>query len=522
MKKSNLKNLSLMLTLPVLLSASFTGCSKNNSKDTSNGEADTKNTTPVNLKVEVFDRGIQGNAPVDNNYMTKWINEKFGKPNNINVTFVPVSRAEESTKLNVLMAANEAPDICFTYGQDVANNYINQGGLTELGSYIQKYGKNLKSYLGDSVLAYGKISGKQYLIPAKRIFTGITASHVRQDWLDKLGLKAPTTTDEFYNVLKQFKEKDPGNQGANNIPFGMSMVQMNRGDFNLLYSFRKKMSDEDLATIPLWSQAGIKDGYKFLNKLYNEGLVSKDFALDKDGKKLNADISNGKVGFYIANVGASYQANPGIVPSLVKNIPTAKVVPCDPFTNSEGKHPKFTNAPLGMYIMVPKFSQRAAEAVKYLNWMSDSKVLLTLQNGIEGTQYEMKDGIPTPKTGTYEKVYNADYALVANGRELGSVDKTMKADAAACVGYEDMYVKSAQLSLVDPVIPAWFDQPNNSNIKYSATLSSKSDDMVVKLITAKPSDFDKLYDQLVDDYMKNGGTEVMNEAKKIYEAMKKK
>ena len=32
---------------------------------------------------------------------------------------------------------------------------------------------------------------------------------VKQSWLDELGLKEPQTTDDFYNMLKAFKEKDP-------------------------------------------------------------------------------------------------------------------------------------------------------------------------------------------------------------------------------------------------------------------------------------------------------------------------
>src|SRR5690606_1913753 len=32
---------------------------------------------------------------------------------------------------------------------------------------------------------------------------------INQEWLDNMGLQMPTTTDEFYQVLKAFKEKDP-------------------------------------------------------------------------------------------------------------------------------------------------------------------------------------------------------------------------------------------------------------------------------------------------------------------------
>ena len=38
---------------------------------------------------------------------------------------------------------------------------------------------------------------------------------IRKDWLDKLGLKVPKTTDEFFEVMKAFTFKDPDGNGKN-------------------------------------------------------------------------------------------------------------------------------------------------------------------------------------------------------------------------------------------------------------------------------------------------------------------
>lgn len=43
---------------------------------------------------------------------------------------------------------------------------------------------------------------------------------IYKPWLEKLNLSEPKTLDEFYNVLKAFKEKDPNGNGlADEIPF---------------------------------------------------------------------------------------------------------------------------------------------------------------------------------------------------------------------------------------------------------------------------------------------------------------
>lgn len=52
-----------------------------------------------------------------------------------------------------------------------------------------------------------------------------TRQYINKKWLDKLGLKEPTTWDELYNVLLAFKTKDPnGNGKADEIPMDWSPV----------------------------------------------------------------------------------------------------------------------------------------------------------------------------------------------------------------------------------------------------------------------------------------------------------
>ena len=158
---------------------------------------------------------------ITNNYLSKMIQEKFGDPNNIDVQFVPVQRSEEVTKLNVLMASNtDVPDIVFVYDSSVFYRYAQQGGLTDVGELIDQHGPNLKKFLGEDTLKFGQVEGQQFAVPGKRAITGRYSSYIRQDWLDKLGLPAPKTTDELYTTLKAFKDKHPGGLGSEKHPNG--------------------------------------------------------------------------------------------------------------------------------------------------------------------------------------------------------------------------------------------------------------------------------------------------------------
>ncbi|MCZ8511067.1 extracellular solute-binding protein [Paenibacillus filicis] len=532
MKKKTLKRGAASVLAAATAFGLLAGCSTKGEQAgagaASGGDGASK--AQLTLKVEVFDRG---NSPagmtVTKNLVTKWVQETFGNPNNIKLEYIPVPRAQEVDKLNVLMASGDAPDIVFTYDPNLVYKYVQQGGLMDLGKLIDAWGANLKSYLGKDTLDYGKFDGVQYAIPAKRVYLGKYSSMIRQDWLDKLGLPVPRTTQEVYNTLKAFKEKNAGGSGT--IPLGLSLAPASIEP--IIWPFIKKTSDEERYTLMqlLGSgdrptlMPGHKEGVQFLNKLYNEGLISPDFALDKDKKKLQQDVMTGKVGMYAEDAGQSYGTAPDIIGVLQKNIQGAKVTPIDPYTNEEGKHSKPAYQPAGMYIMIPKTSKNGEAAMKYLNWMAQKDVLNRLTNGEEGKNYTLQDGIPILKDedATKNLLYNAgDMRLVSNGLDLGDKDKNLKAMALAVPeAFRKDAAAAYQNGLADGIPPLRFEKPIQSEVKYGKVLQDKYDELIVKSTMAKPADFDKVYDAALKDYLSSGGEEIKKERTKAYKAMKK-
>ncbi|WP_438444101.1 extracellular solute-binding protein [Gorillibacterium sp. sgz5001074] len=529
-KKAFVVSLSMMMAGMTLLSA----CSTDKNEGKSAGEASASSAAgsaaPAkagNLKVEIWDRG---NAPqgmtITNSFLTNFVKENFGKPNNINVEFVPVPRSEEVSKLNILMASNtEVPDIVITYDAATFNKYASQGGLTEVSDLLKQYGPDLTKFLGNDILKFGQYKGKQYAIPAKRSTTGKYASFVRQDWLDKLGLKAPTNTDELYNVLKAFKEKDPGGTGGKVIPLGMSIAPAQYE--SLVWSFIGKISEQERfeQTQTLASREypillpGFKDAVQFMNKLYNEGLMSPDFALDKKKETLVKDIANGKVGFFSEdNINIFY--NDGTYDSLKKNVPQAVLTPIDAYANKEGKHTKPISAPNGMYIMIPKSSKSGVEAIKYLNWMASGDNLLTIQKGVKGQNYNLdSNGIPMVIDNQSDAVKNNTYSggdlgILANGLVL---DTQEKSDEAFVKNFPERYHadarKALKISGTDGVGPLSMPRPIEAESKYGTTLLEKAEELIVKSTMAKPAEFSSVFDSMMKSYMSSGGQAVLDERK---------
>ncbi len=526
--KTWFKSWSGMMLATVLAGTTvLAGCSSSSS-DAGATTSDGKSV----LKVEVFDRGNSpAGSTISDNYMTKLVNERFGSPNKIDVQYVPIPRSEELQKLNVLMASGgDVPDIVFTYDQGTFNRYAQQGGLTDLTDLLNQYGPNLKKFLGEDTLSYGQIEGKQYAIPGKRSVLGKYASYIRQDWLDALKLPVPQTTDELYTTLKAFKEKDPGKVGSGLIPFGMTIAPAQYEP--LLWSFvQQPLTDEQKYTLTqkLGSSdyptllPGFKDGLKFMNKLYNEGLISRDFGLDEDKKQLWQDVQNGKVGFYTEDAGELYFTYNGTYKNLQANVKNAKLTPADVFTNNEGKHAKPEYASNGLYIMIPKSSTKAVEAIKYLDWMASGKNLFDMQNGVEGENYTLKNGIPVAKedasTEAQNRLYNyGDMAIIANGKIVGTEEQNNDAYIMQVPEeYQADMRKSVEISNTDTIPPVNFNKPIEAEAKYGSALQDKYSQLIVKATMAPTAQFDSTYDALLKDYMSSGGQAILDERTKVFQ-----
>ena len=204
----------LVLVISISLTACFNDVKAGKEEDI---KPQNTNQEKVKLRIEVFDRAIKGYNP-EKNFMTRWIQKEFGDKNNIELEYVSIPRWEEEQKLDIMMASNDTPDIVFTYNPNLVYSYVKSKSIYDLTGTLDIYGKNLKKYLGEEVLEYGRWNGGQYSIPAKRVLRAVGCTFIRQDWLDILKLPQPTTTEEFYQTIKEFKEKDPGKLGDKNVP----------------------------------------------------------------------------------------------------------------------------------------------------------------------------------------------------------------------------------------------------------------------------------------------------------------
>lgn len=478
------------------------------------------------LRVEVFNREIAGFDPTDN-LQTRYIQERFGDPNGIKVTFVPVLRNLEVDRLNLLMAANAAPDIAFTYTESVINNYVSLGGVTDVTALLAQYGPNIQSFLA-STLPYGVWDGKQYAIPARRMSVARQGAFIRKDWLDALGLPIPTNKQEWLDAMTAFGEAKLG--GEETIPMALCVYPTNVR-FNsavLTDSFITEMSDEAFylySDLLAWFQPGIREGYRLLNSMYHKGLISPNFALDKDGAQYQKDLVSGKAGFYIGNVDDVWRASPGIQSELEKIDPNGLFVAVDCFEDFSGTKRKESYPPNGLYLFIPSASTMAKEAVQYLDWMCREENLFFLQNGVMGKNYLgfSEEGVPIQPVPMEEtpdeyKMYATDLCIVANGMALGSDALNIRASAMQYGKYADLCTQAYDYATTNAYLPPHFTVPIESISKYGEALLGLEVELFVRCISAPPEQFDEIYDALLAQMLDAGGQAILDERKAAFDA----
>ncbi len=482
------------------------------------------------ITVEVFDRGTDGGkTDPTNNFYTDWIKAKCLEELNLGVTFVAVSRWEETDKLNALMAAGTAPDVCLTYSNDLIANYRDLGGLTNLAPYVDSHLADLKAFLGPDKALEGRDmimrnvnteTGELYSIPARRMNVAALNTFIRKDWVDKLGLSLPTTTEEYVNVLKEFKAKDPGGVGADKvIPFTMtSDVQWRAG--TLLDSF----IDPNLSRKDRWINTvvdrnfllpGYKEGARLLNQMYNDGLVDVQFPLYADDTDSDNLIKSGVVGSFIHNWDQAYRDTPGLLRDLKVNVPDAELVTIDPFKTSAGTTDKRLYDAAGVNWFIPANSKNVEGALRYVNWLSKFENRYFLQIGEEGVTHEMVDGVPKMIPATNEKIMNSgqniDYTIMINGLDIGDDAKYSQALAQSyAVDAQlimDAYANSMKDGRPSIIVPVQLSAAG----PYTQTLQDKSKTLMADAVTCKPADFDKVWDAAIADWLASGAQEIIDE-----------
>ncbi|MBQ7915572.1 MAG: extracellular solute-binding protein [Firmicutes bacterium] len=534
-----MKKFLAMLLCAMMVLSTFAGCagdageSKTETSKTETSKTETSKTEsktdgadkaePKTIVISVFDRGTTTDefGTVTDNAYVDWVNEQFGTPNNINVTYYSIPRSEEVAKLNALLAAKEKVDNVITYTSALMYDYADKGGLAPLKQHIEDYGANLKEWLATS-LPYGNYKGDTYAIFARRTAIDVTGHYIRKDWLDELGITMRTTADGYYTMsvdelwdaLGKFAANDLDNTGAEIFAMGMCGVgSQDRTIAGVYQSFvnNAECTAEDIACVPTMFLPGAKEGFRWLNNAYLAGYMDPDYGTQVDATIMNQYIATGRTGYWTHDSWHEVSLN-GTLDTLKTNIPDAEVVAFI-LENVHGEMFQQIYAPTAILNMVPAWSECPEGVVQYLDWMCIPENAQVLMYGFN---YEMVDGVPTNTLENKLYANVSDYALVYNGNP--DFDTNVAATVAAlsefCAPIRETTLKTA---IIDGVSPYQFGNIESAT-KHSTNLSATMAELRINTIMAAEGTFDQVWDTWYNEYMTLGGEEVIADQRAFYQA----
>lgn len=344
------------------------------------------------ITVSAYDRGQvpPEEGTMEKNRWTQWINQHSP----VEVKWIAIPRNESVEKLNALFAAGDAPDLVFEYSAQFRNDLYALKQIMPLDDLIEKhsieYKKLLQQYPALKKLGT-KPDGKLYEIGRA---PGLQTNHVlfiRNDWLKKLNLSVPKTTDDLYKAAKAFVENDPdGNGKKDTIGMNISFV----GEYTLDQMFQNQhwFVNKNGAVEHAWEQA--REATAFRKALFEEGIVDKDFLTDKNGQKAKQDWINGKLGIYAANVGlqdfATFEA-------FMKNNPNAEAVPIPLPASRFGSFSPILGVPYQMTAVVNAKAKNPEAVMKFIDFLVSEPTAKMLNLGEEGVHYKLQaNGCPQP------------------------------------------------------------------------------------------------------------------------------
>ena len=141
-------------------------------------------------------------------------------------------------------------------------------------------------------------------------------------------------------------------------------------------------------------------------------------------------------------------------------------------------------------------------------------------NPSSGVYIEILSPVDGSLVGRVPAMQNLDYTLTVNGQYLDDPSLLMKAQATSYQGFASLYEEMYDVGTTDPIVNSFhFDTVLEADSQYNTSLMALKKEMYVKCMMAKPEECLSLYQELLANYMAQGGQAVMDEKIAAWDAM---
>lgn len=543
----NKRKFAALCATAALTTGLLAGCggSKEDPTSAENTEegVESSDTAPVSFSFFSADPNSNWNKMQDS--VGKAITEKTGVT--LNAEFAV---ADPSQKLALIVASGDYPDLLSAKGD--VDKFIEAGAMIDLTDLIDKYAPNIKKVYGDQMkrLRYSNEDPSIYVLPTysavgtKTLVAG-GGFELQHKAVKEAGYPEVKTLADYEKVIRDYVAKHPTDEQGNPT-IGMTL---NADDWHMSITVTNpaaettgKSGDGEYYIDPKTYEAtyhyrtdGEKEYFKWLNHMYNDGLLDKDTFVQKSDQYL-AKIASGRVvGIVDADWGYGEAEN-----SLKKagqyedTYGHYSVTVSDQYKDNRMQSTGFMS---GWGVGITTACKDPVRAIKFLDYLASDEAQIMNNWGIEGQHYNVEDGKRVVPADVQDRITNDNaafsresgigfYSLMSarygdgvqdpsgnyytkNTPELISANYS-DADKETLAAYGaktwmDLFPNEDEFP-VKPWGAAWnIAVPSTDNV---TLLASRMKDITWKripeMVVAKPEQFDGLWDAYQQELIDNG------------------
>ena len=478
------------------------------------------------------------------NPVAKAITEATGVT--LDVSYPVASQGDAKEDVALMIANDEYPDMIYAKGS--ATDLYQAGALIDMTDLIEKYGPNIKKMYGAEMeklkwsqddpgiyqLSYAGVNQK----------TLTTGGSCQIQWaaLKENDYKYPKTLDEYEKMIKSYLAAHPKTEdGLDMIGITMSasdwhwMITLGNpagliadaspdngqwiidDEYNVHY---KHVTDEE------------KEYFKWLCRMYNEGILDPNFATQTDDDYI-AKVASGRV---VAITDAEWHYSQ-CEATLVADGKVDQTYVGLPVTLREDQVEKallYQGTSVGWGIGITKSCEDPVRAIKFLDYLCSDEGQILYHWGIEGENYFLDDdgqpyrtdeevakaqsdpdyakntgidnytGFPIYGTGSYSED-GFPYTPTTKESVIANYN-TAEKEGCEAMGFEmltDMFAQPEEFDLL-PYSALWAYQQPQELAEKQTILDEIAWPGLVKCVTGTEDEFDGNWESMVQELTDNG------------------
>lgn len=478
------------------------------------------------------------------NPVAKAITEATGVT--LDVSYPVASQGDAKEDVALMIANDEYPDMIYAKGS--ATDLYQAGALIDMTDLIEKYGPNIKKMYGAEMeklkwsqddpgiyqLSYAGVNQK----------TLTTGGSCQIQWaaLKENDYKYPKTLDEYEKMIKSYLAAHPKTEdGLDMIGITMSasdwhwMITLGNpagliadaspdngqwiidDEYNVHY---KHVTDEE------------KEYFKWLCRMYNEGILDPNFATQTDDDYI-AKVASGRV---VAITDAEWHYSQ-CEATLVADGKVDQTYVGLPVTLREDQVEKallYQGTTVGWGIGITKSCEDPVRAIKFLDYLCSDEGQILYHWGIEGENYFLDDngqpyrtdeevakaqsdpdyakntgidnytGFPIYGTGSYSED-GFPYTPITKESVIANYN-TAEKEGCEAMGFEmltDMFAQPEEFDLL-PYSALWAYQQPQELAEKQTILDEIAWPGLVKCVTGTEDEFDGNWESMVQELTDNG------------------